>query len=117
TPVPPTGDRRSRRRAPDRGEVFQKRPDGPERLLRSGLGAGDADRLPDELRDPCGDLTRPRERFEFGPGGLRRIGLVQIPDLDQGLSEGGEGDALAVRETPAPDDGRTIAEILHEGGH
>ena len=59
----------------------------------------------------------PDERGELGAGGLRRVGIVQIRDLDERLGQRVERDAFPVREAPATEDGRAIAELVDERGH
>ena len=98
-------------------EVLQERSDRPERLLGRAPASRDADRLSHQLRDPARDVTPPRERLELGAGHLGRVGLVQTRDLDERLGQGVEGDALAVGEAAATEDGRPIAHLVEEGRH
>ena len=99
------------------GEGLHQRPERPEHLIRRRLAARDADRLPDEFRHPARVPIRPRERCELAAGDLRRVRLLQIRDLDEGLGQGVERDALPIREAAAAHDRCAFAELLQERGH
>ena len=86
-------------------------------LLGRGPAARDSDRLTNALRDAIGQLASARERRELAPGGLRRVGLIEVRRLDQRFGQRMERDPLPVRQTPAAQDGRTTSEALDEGGH
>ena len=96
-------------------ESLQEHADRPERLLRRGSAAGDADRLPDTIRDAISVLRGTNQCRELGPSCLRAICFVEVRDVDQRFGQRPERDALSVRQAASAEDGRAITEFLDEG--